>query len=350
MRRPAFIFMLLVVCLLSGEAKAALGGEALAALSAQKSAAGWDMSAQSLVRLQYRTGAYPWRLYVDGAAGLDRLAGQYSWEAKAELERCYVKVSLPAFDLNVGRQQISWGLGYAWAPTDLFSPPDPRDPARPRPGVDAVVVRIPVGPLAYWSAVAAYKPHNPLARPTAWQLAVRRHGNLNGKAWSVLAVRDGAATVLGGDVKIDYGPSWAAEAAYYRYDDQRNRWEGAVGADYSWFDGQLIWRGEYLYNSAGAARQEEYDYQALQQGHIKYPARHYLFQQLTWQVDLFSTLNAAVLANLVDGSALWTLTGQTHLSDSLGLAASLAAPVGQAGAEYALPAKLIARLQIQYTF
>lgn len=329
---------------------ATLGGELVTTLGAQQKATDWDVSAQSLLRLQYRAGTYPWRLYVDGSARLSHAFGASDWDADYAMERYYVKGSVADFDFNIGRQQISWGVGYAWAPTDLFNPPNPQDPQGRRQGVDALVVRMPTGPLGYWSAVVARRPESAATTHSDWQYAVRRQDNLGGADWSVLAIRDSDTTVLGGDIKLDYGPSWTAEAAYFLPNHGPSRWESVIGADYSWFDGHLVWRGEYLYNSAGATDPAAYDYMGISRGDLKHLARQYMFHQLSGQIDLFSTVNASVLANLVDGSSLWTLAGQTELSGDWRLLGSVTLPAGDAGDEFALGPKLMAKVQAQYAF
>ncbi len=71
---------------------------------------------------------------VSAALGLDRLA---------------LKLSLPWFDLTVGRQAISFGKTYFWNPLDVFLGFDPRQFDRDyKAGVDAVRVDVPFGEAA----------------------------------------------------------------------------------------------------------------------------------------------------------------------------------------------------------
>lgn len=61
------------------------------------------------------------------------------------LDNAYLKIALPTFDITIGRQQISFGSGYVWNPTDLFNFKDYADPTYEQPGHDAIRIDLPVG-------------------------------------------------------------------------------------------------------------------------------------------------------------------------------------------------------------
>lgn len=70
----------------------------------------------------------------------EQLRGFYrlAFEDRCFLDNAYLKLTLGAFDLTVGRQQISPGTGYAWNPTDLFNTKDLLDPTYEQPGHNAL--------------------------------------------------------------------------------------------------------------------------------------------------------------------------------------------------------------------
>jgi len=340
------------------------GGEFLTTLGMELPGDGRrQISSGFTLRLKLRSGEYPWRLYADGAVRLSRLYQPGDrWQADGEMERLYTKASFPALDVSLGRQEISWGLGYAWSPTDLFNPPDPLDPGGRRKGVDALVVQVPVGPLAYWSLVAARQP----APGSSWQAGMLRRGSSPGLDWALLAVGDSresrakGTAAIGGHIKLDRGASWTGETACFLPPAGGSaRCEVVLGIDYSWLYGHLIWREEYLYNSGGAETKEKYGeaLTAVAEGQLKYLARHYLYNQLTWQADQFTSVTASLITNLIDLSMVWTLAGRVYPASNWQILAALSGTAGRPGGEFtpsgsagtAAPAPMI-RMQVQYSF
>lgn len=60
------------------------------------------------------------------------------------LDNAYLKVSLPAFDLTLGKQQLSLGPGYAWNPLDIFNRKELLDPSYEQTGVEAIRMEVPL--------------------------------------------------------------------------------------------------------------------------------------------------------------------------------------------------------------
>jgi hypothetical protein len=58
------------------------------------------------------------------------------------LDNAYLKIRFPAFDITVGKQQISLGTGYVWNPTDLFNFKDFADPTYEQPGHNSIRIDI----------------------------------------------------------------------------------------------------------------------------------------------------------------------------------------------------------------
>lgn len=337
------IFSLVIVFVAAGVGEAGvlaqLGGEWQTGIDTSCSQEDWSTTARSLLRLQLRAGSHPWRFYADASTELKAdLDSDSGWELEGDLERLYLKLYLPAADVSLGKQRINWGVGYAWAPTDLFNPPDPLDPDGRRLGVSAAVVRFPVGPLAYWSFVAARKDGGKglTGKRDSWQYGIRRRGNYGTTDWSVLVITDTDTTTVGGDLKGDLGIGWHGEAAYRMPSNGSSRgWEAVVGGDYSWDDGRFVWLGEYFYNSAGAATKDTYDYTAWLGGQERYLARHYAFNQLTYQYDEFTSLGGSVLTNIVDGSAAWTVGANIFLTGAWQLSLAATVFTGEEGDEFA---------------
>jgi len=47
--------------------------------------------------------------------------------------------------LRIGKQQLPWGAGYSWNPTDIFNAKDPLDSTYERVGLNAFQLQVPFG-------------------------------------------------------------------------------------------------------------------------------------------------------------------------------------------------------------
>jgi hypothetical protein len=68
----------------------------------------------------------------------DRSSLRWTLDDELYLDNAYMTVSLDWFRLRVGRQQIRFGSGWFWNPTDLFTVKDLLDPAYEKRGLTAV--------------------------------------------------------------------------------------------------------------------------------------------------------------------------------------------------------------------
>lgn len=70
---------------------------------------------------------------------------QISFRDRTFLDNAYLKIAFDAFDLTIGKQQISLGTGYVWNPIDIFNIKDVLDPSYEQPGHNALLAEIPIG-------------------------------------------------------------------------------------------------------------------------------------------------------------------------------------------------------------
>jgi hypothetical protein len=303
--RQVMIWLLAICLLYTNVAEANLSGEWTYELVAITQGGRVSNLGEAGLNLRFKVGSYPWQ--VHGSAMLKGTGNLDSWKTSAEVDRLYLKFYFPRADVRVGKQHMKWGMGYAWSPTDLFNPPQPQDPGRERPGVDSIVVMVPVGPLDYWSFGLTYSDD--------LRYSIRRHGNLSGRDWSLLVISDIHGVTLGACAKGDLIVGWHGDMAFSLPKGAGSPgWEMVIGGDYSWLDGRLLWLGEYFYNSEGATDEADYDYQSWLMGEERYLARHYLFNQLNYSLSDFSSLSASAVVNLVDMSSVWTFGAHTLLN------------------------------------
>ena len=172
------------------------------------------------------------------------------------LYRLNFEVDLYPVRLVVGRQQISWGTGYFWNPTDLFNPiafllieQDERF------GADAVSLEVGLGGLSQVQAVWA-----PTRDPHRSRGAAKLKTNLHEYDISLMGGWMFRDRLAGADFSGQIGGAgfrgeWLHNFAWERQDyDQL-----VLGVDYR-FNPRFLFTAEYFYNSGPLSEHE------LQQG------------------------------------------------------------------------------------
>ncbi|HUU27052.1 MAG TPA: hypothetical protein VM123_04500 [archaeon] len=168
---------------------------------------------------------------------------EFNWRHR--LYRLFAEWDKYPLRITLGRQQISWGTGYFWNPTDLFNPVTfalvERDE---RHGVDAVSLELSLGTLSQLHIVWA-----PADDPHLGRGAVRLKTNLKEYDFSVMGGWIFRDRVIGADFSgairgAGFRGEWLHNFAYMReaYD------QAVLGVDYH-FKWNLTFSGEYLYNS-----------------------------------------------------------------------------------------------------
>ena len=62
----------------------------------------------------------------------------FAYQDTIFLDNAFLKIRLKQFDLTIGKQQLSFGTGYAWNPTNLFNVKNITDPTYEQPGKNAI--------------------------------------------------------------------------------------------------------------------------------------------------------------------------------------------------------------------
>lgn len=179
--------------------------------------------------------------------------------ASAGIDRLYLRLADGDTQVTIGRQRISWGNGAAFAPADFFNPPNPLDPAGPRPGADGVLVRQALGELSYAAVAAAFvDPGDSLVTvPREMSGSLRLGTHAGSTDLDVGLGYDGVAgrTVTFLEARGDLGVGWHGSLAYLDKDGS-GRWAGAAGVDYSFLGGEVIGTLEYAAGPAPGDSQE----------------------------------------------------------------------------------------------
>lgn len=163
------------------------------------------------------------------------------------VDRLYVDAYFGKLDLRVGRQALNWGSAQFFNPTDPFPEVLLAEPWRPRRGVNAMRLNIPLGEGRDVTAVAAV--NDTLNEMRA---AGRFRVNISGTDVALAAAWRGQKRGLVGlDLRGTLGVGWWVEGAYLLGDSPHE--EIATGIDYSF---PILERAtafaEYYRNGAGS--------------------------------------------------------------------------------------------------
>jgi hypothetical protein len=281
-----------------------------------------------------------WPRYENGPLRVDD-ADDY-----LDVDRLYLDLYAGALDLRVGRQALNWGSAQFFNPTDPFPEVLLAEPWRPRRGVNAARMNLPVGESRDLSAVVAI--NDALDQLRAAARARQRWAGTD--IALVGAWRGDAGTGLVGlDLRGTLGVGWWIEGAYLFGDGDHP--EVAAGIDYSWpLLERLLLFAQYYRNGAGATDPSAYQRAAslpgvsgpecgggilptFAPGQRRDPfapftlARDYLL--LGGLLSILPELNANLgfLQNLNDGSAVAIPTVNYALLDWLELALSAQVPL-----------------------
>ncbi|MCL2411685.1 MAG: hypothetical protein FWC97_08590 [Treponema sp.] len=222
--------------------------------------------------------------------------------AAIELERLHFRLRGEHLDFDGGLMRLPFGYSQVWGSSDFLNPRNPLKPdARPR-GI--------LGTALTWFA------HDDL-RLSAFYAAPRNALNSDGSG-SLFGVsaerhwRRASAQTLYSFETPDTGSSWGIHRAgfslkadvrigliidaLYTYNHtERTELDGlslSIGADYSFFDGNLIVIAEYLFNGRSSST-------ALGFGG-DFSNNHYLSTSFLWRFNDFTNMNVALISGLED--------------------------------------------------
>ena len=193
---------------------------------------------------------------------------RFSFQDRTFLDNAYLRFSFPAFDLMVGKQQISLGTGYAFNPTDVFNFKDIMDPTYEQPGHNTFRIDWPL--KDGFSLLVLYSPESNWEESGKLLRLKGRWGHFDFSVigteteWTITDYYTSIATqkrrrLVGGDFAGELlGLGVWAEGAYNFVGDFEDFWELLVGGDYT-FDSELYLMLEFYHHSLGKSSYRDYD-------------------------------------------------------------------------------------------
>jgi len=237
-----------------------------------------------------------------------------SFAVYQDLDRLLLTVTMPRFDLTVGRQPIAWGSAHAVNPTDVIAPYTFNElDTEDRVGVDAVRLRYPLGFMGELDI--GYVGGEDLAfEKSAFFLRGRYYAFRTDFAALLVGFRE--HLLVGVDVTRAVGGAGAwVEGAYVitdaladsGRDSGHDYLRASVGLDYSLGPNTYAFL-EYHLSTAGALDAGDYyavsSTPAYTDGAVYLLGRHYAIPGVSYQITPLVTASGEALVNLTDWSVL----------------------------------------------
>ena len=230
------------------------------------------------------------------------------------LDNAFVKLSLAKFDITIGKQQISYGSGYAFNPTDVFNYKDELDPTYEQPGKNGIRFDI---PLSYrFTLMGIYSPG------ADWDNSIKMLRLKGGLAhfdfsltgahldWTTndylefTSVRE-TRTLAGIDLVGELlGMGVWFEGAYNIMEESEDFSEITAGTDYT-FEGGFYLMGEYYYNGMGKDKADDYrfnDWMRYIAGENRSLGKHNVFLFGDYIISDFIRIGSSFIVSVSDGS------------------------------------------------
>jgi hypothetical protein len=269
-----------------------------------------------------------------GAVNLIAAAGDYAFgsgknfTAAIELERLYFRLNTEYLDFYAGLLRIPIGYSQVWGPSDFLNPRNPLYPdARPRAVLGGNAIWFPNDNLKLLGF--GVTPEDPLSKDKGGVFGVTMDQHWDSVSLQLLysyeTPDDGSKYGIhraGVSLKADMELSLVLDALYAYNHEAETTYNGlslSFGADYSFFNGDLIILAEYLYNGGTSST-------SIHGGGVFFN-EHYLYTGLTWRLSDFTSLSASLISCLDDISFTPVLGLSHDISQGVNLAISAQVPM-----------------------
>lgn len=268
----------------------------------------------------------PWGTYNGSAAdetGREKL--------KIDLDRAYVDLSFKKFDITIGKQRIALGVSYLWAPLDIFNRVNILEPKEEKPGANAFKIYVPLGPSSALTGV--FSPDKDFRTSS---VALRAKTQVLNVDTALTLIRSGRSqtTVYGLDLRGENLLGWWFEGGYLESPGSSDI-KLAVGCDYTFSLGNgLYWLNEFYYDTTGAKKPADYQYELLLAGERFTLGRTYLLSLLRYSFSQYWGVTCSYIGNLGDGSYILNPMVQYDISQDIQVYSGFYIPLGNRSGEF----------------
>lgn len=295
---------------------------------------------------------------LDLLVSVDPSLVQFELGNEIFVDNAYFTADAGSFRLRVGKQQMRFGSGYSWNPTDPFNAKDLLDPTYEVTGITAVRMQL---FLPHEGLLEAYVlPYKRLEEFHAEDMSAALRARVALDRWVAAATYayfpdlvgidrttamplDARRSLFGLELTGEIGGIGVWGEGAFNLTDRKRRsprlepfgnptcadglgqlcwFEALVGANYT-FEGGVVVQAEYLYNGRGYTDSGQYmlsDWYAYMEQTVRYLGAHYVTGMVQIPIaEIHVSLTAMAIANLSDGSMLFTPWVQWDWSQYLAL-------------------------------
>lgn len=273
-------------------------------------------------------------------------AFSFSYENDCFLDNAYLSYYSKHFNLRVGKQQLAWGSGYAWNPTDLFNAKNLMDPTYEKTGVNAIKAEIPF--LKEGKITAIYSPSEDFDKSTyAFQIKENTLGfdlsacyiMRNYSSYDYYTFQESLENqkMLGFDFSgsiLSVGVH--GEASVNFMETSENFQQYLVGADYTFSNGIFL-MAEYYFNGKGENSSSDYTMNSWMSMLGEYGenlGKNYIYAGQSLPIGDYLTYSNYVIVNTNDKSAMIMPWFDFLFGDNITLTNSIFIPLGESNSEF----------------
>lgn len=247
------------------------------------------------------------------------------------LDRAYIDLYFPAFDVTVGKQRVAMGVSYIWAPLDLFNRVNIFEPKEEKPGVNALKIYIPLGKVS--SLTGIFSPEDDFESSKS---GLRAQTHFIGVDGALSLIYDGikGETIYGIDLRGENIIGWWLEAGYFTSSMDDNL-KIVLGFDYTFpFKRGIFWLNEFFFDESGEKDKALYDYNKLLAGERFTLGQKYYLSSLSYGFADFFSVSLTYIGNWTDGSFILSPGLQYEIAQNLSLRLGLFFLIGEKGGEF----------------
>ncbi|MFQ5752140.1 MAG: hypothetical protein ACE5HI_09105 [bacterium] len=250
---------------------------------------------------------------------VDSLRSLFDFQIENEnfLDNAYVTFYSRRLNVRVGKQQLPWGTGYTWNPTDIFNEKNLLDPTYEKVGVNAFKLEIPFGSEGMVTGIFGIG-EDMTSSTKALKIKQHAHGYDFSASYVekeqagfdyMLALKTAEKRrLVGGDFSGQlFGLGVWGEGAYNFLESSADFGQYLLGLDYT-FESELYLIGEYYRNELGKSNKGEYtfnDWMRLLSAEGENLGQDYLFLGQRYPItELWNWANY-LLFNLNDKSGIF---------------------------------------------
>jgi hypothetical protein len=221
----------------------------------------------------------------------------------SNIDRAFVNIYFPRFDITAGKQYIGWGVSNVWKPLDIFNKQNLLEISAEKPGVNAMNLRHHFGKFASASFVIvpqdSFQTSQGGFRFESNLLRTDLSGNI---MWDGLMKEYTLGFDMGGDTEI----GWWIEGRYTFSDLKDDYWQAVIGADYSIsiLNRTLVLMIEYFHDETGQKSKDDYNIMDLFSGNRITLAQDYIYSSATYLINDFTRFSLINIANFNDNSGM----------------------------------------------